>query len=101
MKLLGAVLYIVAAFLVVAVVIYLMLALSPAHAHGWYSAQCCRDQDCHPVPCGEVMPTADGGWKWHSIKFDHSALRESQDAGCHVCVTVAQFGRCIYLPWGT
>jgi hypothetical protein len=72
-----------------------------AHAHSWYSKGCCEDQDCHPVPCSEIEMTADGGWKWKNVTFAHSTLRESQDDGCHVCVTVAKYGRCIYLPWGS
>lgn len=99
MKLLGTAFTIGSAFIVALLVLWLLARC--AGAHSFYSKQCCEQQDCHPVPCGEVTPTADGGWTWHTIKFDHSALRESQDAGCHVCVTIARFGRCIYLPWGS
>ena len=83
----------------VAVLIWL-LASTSAHAHSWYSKQCCEDQDCHPVPCGEITPTPDG-WTWHNITFEKFKLRESQDAGCHVCTSIQKYGRCIYLPWGS
>jgi hypothetical protein len=88
-------LLVTAAYLALAV-----LAATFAHAHSWYSKGCCEDQDCHPVPCSEITRIPDG-WTWHNITFEKFKLRESQDAGCHVCVSVAKYGRCIYLPWGS
>lgn len=74
------------------------LLASPLLAHSWYSAQCCSDHDCHPVPCNQIDPVADG-WVWQKIHFDRVVMKKSQDGACHVCVSeTGRFGRCIYLP---
>ena len=40
------------------------LIVSPAGAHSWYPKECCHNDDCHPVPCGELTTTRYGlSWK--------------------------------------
>jgi hypothetical protein len=65
--------------------------------HSFYSAECCANKHCHPVPCGEISTTATG-FTWNAIFFDRSVLKVSQDGDCHVCVENEAYGRCIYLP---
>lgn len=67
-------------------------------AHDWYPFECCRGQDCHPVPCSEV-----DGLKWRSYAFP--SIRPSPDGQCHVCIHDSQppfRGQplCLFVPEG-
>lgn len=64
----------------------LLLSTSLVSAHSWYPAACCSGQDCHPVPCEELIPTKDGGYKWGKNLFSKYQVHPSQDKTCHVCV---------------
>jgi hypothetical protein len=73
-----------------------MIILATVLAHLFYSAECCSDKDCHPVPCDQVKDLG-SGWEWNGKKFDHAQLRVSPDGYCHVCIATTA-PRCIYLP---
>jgi hypothetical protein len=40
----------------------MMLAcITTAEGHAWYPHNCCHDNDCKPVPCGELVEMRYGG----------------------------------------
>ena len=46
-------------------------------AHSWYPGACCHDQDCHPVPCGDIK--SDGrGWTSGGVSIYRRRVREIQ-----------------------
>jgi hypothetical protein len=60
------------------------LIVSPAGAHSWYPKECCHNDDCHPVPCGELTTTRYGlSWKGVAV-FSELMIRFSPDGACHV-----------------
>jgi hypothetical protein len=66
--------------------------------HWLYSEECCAGEDCHPVPCEQIVTTKDG-WRWHGVDFFRGMQQVSPDGRCHVCAGAEAFiGRCIYLP---
>jgi hypothetical protein len=60
------------------------LLTSVAFAHDDYPADCCRDHDCHPVPCDEITVRSEG-YYWKGLIFSWSSQRTSTDGRCHVC----------------
>ena len=54
------------------------LIVSPAGAPSWYPKECCHNDDCHPVPCGELTTT-------RFAVFSEPMIRFSPDGACHVC----------------
>ena len=51
------------------------LIVSPAGAHSWYPKECCHNDDCHPVPCGELTTTRYGlSWKGVAV-FSEPMIR--------------------------
>jgi hypothetical protein len=61
------------------------LIVSPAGAHSWYPKECCHNDDCHPVPCGELTTTRYGlSWKGVAV-FSEPMIRFSPEGACHVC----------------
>jgi len=95
---------------------------SPAHAHSWYSAECCDDRDCAPISDEYVSITAEGyevvippgGHPLATsevrdlFRYGDPRLRPSQDGDYHGCLIVGEgvFGsataggwlRCLYVP---
>ena len=60
-------------------------------AHSWYPNNCCGGQDCHPVPCDELLAQKDGGVRWQdpsgtTYTWDYRQVQPSQDNQCHVCI---------------
>src|SRR5262249_4201649 len=47
----------------------LMLVNSTATAHSWYPHECCSENDCHPVPCAELVLTPEGDVKWKGVLY--------------------------------
>jgi len=47
----------------------LMLVNGTATAHSWYPHECCSENDCHPVPCGELVLTPEGDVKWKGVLY--------------------------------
>jgi len=41
----------------------MLVGVSVAEGHSWYSYECCHDKDCRPVPCEEIEKIIDG-WQW-------------------------------------
>jgi hypothetical protein len=80
----------------------LLLALLPsaAMAHSWYPVSCCHDQDCKRVPCDELVETQDG-YRYGEVTFSKSAEKPSQDRWCHVCISKAGNGLCVFTLQGT
>ncbi len=73
-------------------------------AHDWYDPQCCGGQDCHPVPCEELVEQGNGDWKWNVYTFDKNKVTSSHDSKCHVCVHSTGIGKvplCAYIQLGT
>jgi hypothetical protein len=54
--------------------------------HDWYSAACCGGQDCHPVPCSELIENAKG-IIYKGLQFTKDMIHPSQDKFCHACIT--------------
>lgn len=83
----------------VLIVLFIMLVtlilLATAHAHSFYSIECCAEKDCRPVPCSEIVNTPTG-WTWKDRNFTTAMLRLSPDGLCHVCFGLVP--RCLYLP---
>jgi hypothetical protein len=67
--------------------VLMVAALTVMPAHSWYSAQCCGERDCKPVPCEELVETPHG-WKYLPTgnEFVNEQVRPSQDRFCHVCL---------------
>src|SRR5262245_18370937 len=82
-----------------------MLLNGAAAAHSWYDENCCRDKDCHPVPCEQIEKLREG-YLWrdaatkHTHLFPKDRLKASHDEACHVCVSPGTIpsGICLYLP---
>lgn len=78
-----------------------ILALtSAAMAHSWYPPDCCSDQDCKPINCIELIETRDG-FEFDGVSFDKKAERASHDRHCHVCISKAGKGLCVFTLQGT
>jgi hypothetical protein len=80
----------------------LLLALLPsvALAHSFYPYECCHDQDCRPVRCEDIEETPTG-YRYDGVEFSKSAERPSQDRYCHVCISKAGNGLCLFTLQGT
>jgi len=50
----------------------LMLVNGTATAHSWYPHECCSENDCHPVPCAELVLTPEGDVKWKGVLYFQS-----------------------------
>lgn len=84
--------------------IALLLVLSTqAGAHSWYPMNCCHDQDCHPVPCDQLVETPDG-YIFDGVTFSKLNEQPSQDRHCHVCIMgsgSARRGLCVFTQQGS
>lgn len=64
----------------------LCLTVVGASAHDWYDRSCCSGQDCHPIPCEEIIEKSKSlfykGWE-----FFGQSIKPSQDGLCHVCIS--------------
>ena len=84
------------------------LIVSPAGAHSWYPKECCHNDDCHPVPCGELTTTRYGlSWKGVAV-FSEPMIRFSPDGACHVCgmwqqqsTILPYLPLCVFVPKAT
>jgi hypothetical protein len=70
-------------------------------AHSWYPRECCGDDnECYPVPCGELVETG-AGIVWRGYVFRGKQIRPTPDGSCHVCA-VENFlgvqGWCVFVP---
>jgi hypothetical protein len=104
----------------IAAAILFVVAALPLAAHnapsGWeYSADCCSNMDCAPVPAEAVREVA-GGYQvrlepgQHPMLLDRSAnafiahgdnrIRVSGDPDRHACVAASGHVYCIYVPPG-
>jgi hypothetical protein len=53
--------------------------------HSWYPLSCCSDNDCHPVPCDQLLEGVNGTFVWESMIFAKDRVYSSMDQFCHVC----------------
>jgi len=94
--------------LAIGVFLIVLVMTFPASSHSWYPSTCCNGRDCHPVSCEEIVPGRlgmyDGYW-WRRYKsegqfFTQQQHHWSQDADCHVCVSISEtkteIPRCIF-----
>lgn len=84
------------------------LSSSTAHSHAWYPPECCSENDCRPVPRGEVRVDAAGGLlilidgDWYAIPPDKIREKPSPDSQIHVCYS--RVGKpphtlfCVFVP---
>jgi hypothetical protein len=47
----------------------LMLVNGTATAHSWYPHKWCGENDCHAVPCAELVLTPEGDVKWKGVLY--------------------------------
>jgi len=68
----------------------IVLLTFQALAHEWYPNICCGDQDCHPVPCDQLVEDK-AGWLYLPTgnHFEGTQVKPSQDRFCHVCLGVS------------
>lgn len=59
---------------------------SYTEAHSWYPFVCCGGQDCHPVPCSDLINTGKD-YVYHGIHFLKEQVQPSLDNQCHVCIS--------------
>ena len=64
----------------------LFLSITIVEAHSWYPLVCCGGQDCHPIPCQELIENAKG-YTYHGIQFLKEQIQPSLNAQCHVCIS--------------
>jgi hypothetical protein len=76
----------------------LVLVGSEAYSHSWYPQDCCRGQDCRPVPCDELVETRYGLMWRGTVLFNETQVRPSLDQFCHVCAKEEQGAIIPYLP---
>ena len=80
-------------------IIVLLLLTSTVLGHDWYPMYCCGTIDCKQVPCSEIVPQADGTFKWlDTYIFDTDT--PSKDNFCHVCISSAHKPLCLFTPQG-
>ncbi len=87
-----------------AIAVAMMLAcITTAEGHSWYPHNCCHNNDCKSVPCGELTETTHG-LMWRGIViFNETQVKPSQDQLCHVCVKqqvdmVPYVPLCVFVP---
>jgi hypothetical protein len=66
--------------LVCSVAAGLMLVNGTATAHSWYPHECCSENDCHPVPCAELVLTPEGDVKWKGVLYFSRRMFDSRGA---------------------
>lgn len=84
----------------------LMMVAAVAHGHEWYSAACCSDRDCGPIPDGTKVTGARNGYSvvlpdGETTFFSHDKVKPSQDGLIHVCIGISnRTPYCLYMPAG-
>jgi hypothetical protein len=70
-------------------------------AHSWYPPECCKEKDCHPLPCSELS-VMDNLIRWRGkVIGNRRFIRTSQDELCHICLTgPRQIPLCVFMPEG-
>jgi hypothetical protein len=82
-----------------------VMLLNGRYWHSWYPKECCHNNDCRPVPCGELsFHDKDVVWGKH-LYFSGPMIRESKDGNCHVCVKggltasiIPYLPLCVFVP---
>lgn len=104
----------IAAYAIIAFLL-LVLVASVVHAHAWYDAYCCNDEDCRPVSnaaegwsevelnsIGYVWTSSRSGIR-HVIPHGDDRIRPSRDGEFHACelpdaALGYEYARCLYVP---
>lgn len=55
-------------------------------AHDWYPFACCSNNDCHEIPCSEIIEKGKA-LVYHNFGFYDQMIKPSQDGLCHVCIS--------------
>ena len=80
MKLLSSILFCI--FL-----LFASLAQGQTYKQIVYPWDCCGEEDCHPVPCDELLEDTTGGYKYKDLYyFSKNQVKNSEDNKCHVCI---------------
>jgi hypothetical protein len=73
-------------------------------AHSFYSAECCNENDCHPVEARAVTSEPDGyHYKNYVVGYGDKRVKDSPDGQYHVCEGVYPYSNrvfCLYVPKG-
>ena len=69
-------------------IIGLLLTLgTTVSAENWqYPWSCCGSQDCHAVPCDELLEGTYGDFLWNGFRFLKEQVHPSGNGLCHVCI---------------
>jgi hypothetical protein len=81
----------------------MLACVTGAEAHSWYPQSCCHNNDCRPVPCGELVEMRYGLMRRGVVVFNETMVKPSQDQFCHVCVKeqidmVPYVPLCVFVP---
>src|SRR5262249_36438702 len=64
----------------------MLIGVTAADGHSWYPHDCCHDNDCKPVPCGELIEMRHSLMWRGVVVFNETQVKPSRDQFCHVCV---------------
>jgi hypothetical protein len=81
----------------------MLIGVTAAEGHSWYPHDCCHDNDCKPVPCGELIEMRHGLMWRGVVVFNETQVKPSRDQFCHVCVKeqvdmVPYVPLCVFVP---
>jgi hypothetical protein len=81
----------------------MLIGVTAADGHSWYPHDCCHDNDCKPVPCGELSEMRHGLMWRGVVVFNETQVKPSRDQFCHVCVKeqvdmVPYVPLCVFVP---
>jgi hypothetical protein len=86
----------------------LMLVNGTATAHSWYPHKCYGENDCHPVPCAELVLTPEGDVKWKGVLYFSAGWFGYRYEQYHVCVeedlsasVTPYLPLCVFVPHAT
>jgi len=81
----------------------MLIGVTAADGHSWYPHDCCHDNDCKSVPCGELSEMRHGLMWRGVVVFNETQVKPSRDQFCHVCVKeqvdmVPYVPLCVFVP---
>ena len=81
----------------------MLIGVTAAEGHSWYPRDRCHDNDCKPVPCGELIEMRHGLMWRGVVVFNETQVKPSRDQFCHVCVKeqidmVPYVPLCVFVP---
>ena len=98
-------------YIFLGILVILLLSITGAHAHEWYSNSCCAGIHCHPIDsCTEIIDKGKGYLEWNGYTFSPDQVHPSQDNLCHVCTVpywennvldTTKGATCVYIQQGS